>query len=168
MTMPPWLRSAALTLHVATSVGLLGAVAVFLALALPGLGASDGSPLGIGYIAMDFIARVVVLPLAIAALVLGCVQSLGTAWGLLRHYWVIAKLAITAFATVVLLIQMPAIRAMAVAAADGTVVAPDLRPAQWSLTVHAGAGLAILVVALVLSIYKPRGMTGYGRRPAAA
>ncbi|WP_344500008.1 hypothetical protein [Dactylosporangium maewongense] len=34
--------------------------------------------------------------------------------------------------------------------------------------VHAGAGLLLLIVATVLSVYKPRGITGFGLRRAAA
>jgi len=30
--------------------------------------------------------------------------------------------------------------------------------------VHAGGGLLVLLVPMILSVYKPRGMTRYGRR----
>lgn len=45
-------------------------------------------------------------PFSLAALLTGVVQSVGTAWGLLRHYWVIAKLLITVLATLLLLVHM--------------------------------------------------------------
>jgi hypothetical protein len=46
------------------------------------------------------------------------VMSLGTAWGLFRHYWVLFKLAINVFATVILLEYMQTFRHMAAVAAD--------------------------------------------------
>lgn len=48
----------------------------------------------------------VIVPFSVACLLTGLVQSLGTVWGLLRHYWVIAKLLITVAATVLLLVHM--------------------------------------------------------------
>jgi hypothetical protein len=42
----------------------------------------------------------------------------------------------------------------------------DLR--TLSPVVHAAAAVALLVTALVLSVYKPRGLTGYGQRHATA
>ena len=52
-------------------------------------------------------------------------MSLGTTWGLFRYYWVVLKLGITAFATVILLIYMGTFRQMAGVAADPVV---DLAP----------------------------------------
>jgi hypothetical protein len=40
----------------------------------------------------------------------------------------------------------------------------DLREARISLVAHAGGGLLVLLVPATLSVYKPRGMTRYGRR----
>jgi len=39
--------------------------------------------------------------MSLAALATGLVQSLGTEWGLLRYYWVLGKLFLTIFATIV-------------------------------------------------------------------
>ena len=51
-------------------------------------------------------------------LLTGLVVSLGTAWGLVRHYWVLFKLLIAAFCTIVLLMYMATFRSMADVAAD--------------------------------------------------
>jgi hypothetical protein len=40
----------------------------------------------------------------------------------------------------------------------------DLRAAGIELAVHAAGGLLVLLVPAALSIYKPRGLTPYGRR----
>lgn len=58
------------------------------------------------YLAMEVTGWYVIVPLAFAALLTGLVQSLGTTWGLFRHYWVLAKLALTALATLLLLLHM--------------------------------------------------------------
>jgi hypothetical protein len=48
----------------------------------------------------------VLVPLSLASLLTGLVQSLGTPWGLFRHYWVLFKLLINVLATIVLLMYM--------------------------------------------------------------
>lgn len=161
--MPPALRRLALTAHVTASVGWLGSVAVFLALAVTGLTRDDAEMVRAAYLAMDVAADVVV-PLALASLATGLVQSLGTHWGLVRHYWVVVKLVVTVVAVVVLLLQVGSIDHVAGLAAHTTFGETDAHDARVSLAVHAGAGLLVLLVPLVLSIYKPRGLTRYGRR----
>lgn len=156
-------RKVLLTLHVSTSVGLLGAIAAFLALAIAGIAARDASRVQTVYVAMDLIARTVVTPLAVAALATGILQGLGTPWGLFRHYWVLIKLLATTFATAVLLAKLPLI---ATAARMATAGAPerDLRDVGLQLLVHASGGLTVLMLPMVLSIYKPRGLTRHGAR----
>jgi hypothetical protein len=44
---------------------------------------------------MDLIGRWVLVPLSLGALASGIVQSIGTKWGLVRHYWVLVKLLLT-------------------------------------------------------------------------
>ena len=162
--MPPRLGKAMLVAHVATSVAALGAVAGFLALAVAGLTSQDAQTMRAAYVAMDVIARSVIVPLIVAALVTGLVQSLGTKWGLFRHYWVLAKLLLTLFVGVVLLQQMETIGFMARVAQEMTLSGVDHRALRWSLAIHAGGGLLALLVPVALSLYKPRGMTRYGRR----
>lgn len=162
MTMAPQLRRAALLAHVVSSVGWLGAVLVFLAMALIGLFSRDALTVRGAYLVMEQAAWFVLVPLAVASLVTGIVQSLGTTWGLFRHYWVVFKLAITVLATVVLLAYMQTFELMARVAADpgadlGTVRSP-------SPALHAGAALLVLGAATVLAVYKPRGLTRYGWR----
>jgi hypothetical protein len=164
MTMASPLRKFALTLHITSSVGLLGAVAGFLVLAIAGLTGQDARIVRAAYLAMELIARFVIVPLAIASLVTGVVQSLGTPWGLFRHYWVLVKLLLTAFATSVLLLKMELIGYVAGVAAEMTLSSADLRAARTELVVHASGGLVVLLIPMALSVYKPRGMTQYGWR----
>src|SRR5579859_3737107 len=117
MTMTPGLRKLGLTAHVVSSVGWLGAVAAFLALALLGLTGRDGPSVRAAYLAMDRVTWLVIVPFCLASLVTGIVQSLGSPWGLLRHYWVVLKLGLTLLGTGLLLLHTQVIaRAANVAA----------------------------------------------------
>ncbi len=162
MTMAPRLRKLALTAHVVSSVGWLGTVVGFLAIAVVGLTSQDAQTVRGAYLVMEPAARIVLIPLAFASLLTGLVHSLGTPWGLVRHYWVLFKLVINVFATVVLLLYIETFRVMARVAADPNADLGAVRNASPAL--HAGAALLLLLVATTLSIYKPKGVTPYGQR----
>ena len=164
MTMTNGVRKFALTAHVTSSVGLLGSIAAFLALAVAGLTSQDVPTVCAAYLAMELIARFVIVPLAFASLLTGLIQSLGTPWGLFRYYWVAVKLVLTVFAASVLLAKMELIGYAARLAAEMTLSRSDLRAAGIQLAVHAAGGLLLLLVPAVLSVYKPQGMTRCGRR----
>jgi len=148
--------------HVASSVGWLGAVAAFLAVAVIGLTSNDAATVRGAYLVMEPAARYVLVPLALASLLSGLIQSLGTAWGLFRHYWVLFKLLINAFATLVLLMYLQTFAAMAEVAADPSVDLDAVR--KVSPVQHAALAMVLLLVTTVLAVYKPRGMTRYGQR----
>ena len=160
MIMPPRVRRIALVVHVACSVATIGAVAAFLALALAGL---DGERQPAAYIAMEVVAWCVVLPLVFGALLSGLIQALGTQWGLFRHWWVLVKLIVTLTVALVLLLQLELISNLAAAAAAGRLSTIETA-LRWSPVVHAGAGLLVLLIPVVLSLYKPSGLTRYGWR----
>jgi hypothetical protein len=162
MTMTPGLRKLALTTHVVSSVGWLGAVVVFLALALIGLTSQDAPTVRGAYLVMEPAAWFVLVPLAFASLLTGLVHALGTTWGLFRHYWVVFKLGINVFATFVLLTYMQTFRSMADAAADPNADLDAIR--NGSPVSHAALALLLLLAATILAVYKPRGMTRYGQR----
>ena len=165
MTMEPGLRKFALTAHVTCSVGWLGAVATFIALAVTGLASQDAQTVRAVYLAMEATGWFVLVPLSFASLGTGLVQSLGTQWGLFRHYWVLFKLLINAFATIVLLLYMQTLDHFAAVAADASLPADDrglLRSP--SPLLHASVALVLLLVATTLAVYKPQGVTPYGQR----
>ena len=118
---------------------------------------------------MKVTAWSVIVPLCIASFATGLVESLATPWGLFRHYWVVAKLVLTLLVTVVLMAHTRPIGVLALAAVHGRLRdVPDLRV---QLLVDATAALFVLLVATVLAVYKPRGLTRYGWRkqyPAAS
>ncbi len=169
MTTRPGLRKFALTTHVISSVGWLGAVAVFLALSVVGQTSDDPDRVRAAYIAMESIGWLVLVPLSFASLVTGLIQSLGTKWGLFRHYWVLAKLLINVVATVVLVLYMGTLDHLAGLASATTTSGDIFRGLRNpSPVLHAGIGLLLLLVAAGLSVYKPRGTTRYGQRRQSA
>jgi uncharacterized membrane protein len=162
MAMTPRVRKLALTAHVASSVGWLGAVAVFLALAVVGLTSQDAETVRGAYRVMEPAAWYVLVPLAFASLVTGLAQALGTSWGLFQHYWVLFKLLINVVATIVLLVYTETLSSLADVAADSSADLGMVRNA--SPLLHAVLALLLLLVATTLAVYKPRGMTRYGQR----
>jgi hypothetical protein len=164
MTMKPGLRKFALTAHVASSVGWLGAVVTYLVLAVPTLTSQDVQLVRAAHLAMDPLTRYVIVPLALASLLTGVVQSLGTPWGLIRHYWVLTKLLLTVIATLLLLQYTRSLSSLADIAADPTSSIAALRELGKSPVLHASVGLLVLLVTTILSVFKPRGMTLYGWR----
>src|SRR5262245_36188975 len=163
-TMSPGLRKFALTLHIVAAVGWLGAVVAYLAVAIAGLASRDAELARGAYLSLDVIARFVIVPFSLATLVAGVVESLGTPWGLFRYWWVAVKFALTVVATAILLQHLPTIARMAEVAREGTWSPDGYLPQRTQLIVHAGGGLLVLLAATVLSVYKPWGLTPYGRR----
>ena len=165
MSMGPRLRKLALTVHLTFSVGWIGAVMAYLALVIAAMGARDENRLRAAWIAMEVTGWFAIVPLALLSLLTGLVMALGTRWGLFRHYWVVTSVLLTILANGVLLGHMPAVSRVAALAAgtrSGEVAA--LRGGLRSELLHAGVGLMVLLVVQVLNVYKPAGMTAFGRR----
>ncbi len=162
MSMPPRLRKPLLIVHVFSSVGWAGAVVGFLALAVVGLASPDIALVRAVDLAAEAITRFAIVPLALASLLSGIVQSLGTPWGLLRHYWVLYRLALNIIAVVIVLLYSQTLDSFKALAAQPGASLAELRAPTFVL--HATLALLVLLVATVLAVYKPRGMTRYGQR----
>jgi hypothetical protein len=158
----PW-RKAILAVHLTVSIGWIGAIAGYLALDVAATSSSDAATLRAAYLAMWWIVGGVIVPLAAASVLTGLLVSLGTKWGLLRHWWVVVSLALTLFATGVLVVETQTIAANASVAADPSATDDELR-ALGSTLVHSVGGLLVLLAVLVLNVYKPAGLTPYGWR----
>lgn len=159
MIMSPSIRKFALTTHVTASVGWLGAVAGFLALALAVQGGYDPSLLRGLYLAMWLTGWYVIVPLCLASLLTGLVMSLGTKWGLFRHYWVTVKFLLTAISALILFGFTQTLSYLGVLAADTT---PSVAEFNQSPVSHSVGGLVVLLIITALSIYKPWGKTPLG------
>lgn len=167
--MSPAVRKLALTAHVTSSVGWLGAVVGFLALAIAAITTDDVERLRGAYLTMEVVGWFVLVPLSVASLITGLVQSLGTRWGLFRHYWVVIKLLINVVATGVLLLYVQTLGEFAGVARETPLSSAALETLRDpSAILHAGAALLLLIVATTLSVYKPKGLTKYGQRKERA
>lgn len=166
MKMTPVVRKVALTAHVTASVSWLGAVACFLALSIAGLTSRNVEIVHGAYLAMNMIGESIIIPLSLAALLTGIVQSLGTDWGLFRHYWVLVKLVLALGSTALLLRHQYSAVAEAARLVstfkDGTL--PRLNGLGKQLVFDAGLAVFVLFGITALSVFKPWGRTRYGRR----
>lgn len=147
----PW-RNLLLSLHIAASVGVLGADLVLLALGVAGLNGLD--PLAI-YPAAAMAAAWLIAPLAFLTLATGLALALLTPWRLFRHWWVTAKLAIVLVLTgAVLFVLVPSLAEMADAVTGPT--GATLTTAQrLPLVLAPAAATTLLIIALLLAVFKP-------------
>ena len=163
MTLSPPARRLVLATPLAVSVGWLGAVAAYIPLDLAAASSDDEATLRAAYLAMDMIARNAIVPLAVAALLTGVVISLGTRWGLVRHWWTLISLLLSTLATGILVLETRVIGEMARFAAEPSTSAEAVRGLGNTLP-HSIGGMLVLGVVLVLNVYKPSGLTPYGWR----
>jgi hypothetical protein len=159
--MAPAVRKFALTVHLTCSVGWIGAVLVYLGLGVAAVTSADTQTVRSAWIAMDLAGWWVIVPLAVTASITGLVMSLGTHWGLFRHYWVLISLGLTVLCTIVLVLHMPTVSSMSSMAQ--TAEGAELRALGGDLF-HPGVGLLLLLAITVLNVYKPAGLTPYGWR----
>ena len=144
----------ALTGHVLGSVGWFG-VAVVVAFGGITATATTDPTLSMALYRAMHASLWVSIPTGAIAVGTGVVLSLGTAWGLVRHWWVVAKIAISVAVIVTDAVVISS--ATASAASTGTVSSP--------LRDGTVAHCIVLAIATGLSIFKPKGRTrrGVGR-----
>ena len=166
--MTPALRKLTITAHVTFSVGWLGAVAAFLVLGIAGLTSHDAEVVRGAYLSMDLISRFVIIPMCFGALATGLLQALGTPWGLFRYYWILVKFGLAIFVTIALLVHQFVVVAEAAKRISGvaseTLFGADLGPLKTELVRAPSLAIVLLLVATTLGVYKPWGLTRYGRR----
>ena len=160
--MTPFFRKLNLTAHISFSIGWLGAVAGFLALAIAGLISENVLTVRSSYIAMELIGWFIIVPFSISALITGIAQSLGTTWGLFRHYWILVKFILTIVTIIILFVHMQPINNMANIVSSSALSDSDYRGLRIQLIADAGAALLVLLIITALSVYKPWGRTPFG------
>lgn len=156
-------RKLMLAVHLTCSVGWLGAIVAYVVLDLTVATSVDPNAVRAAWIGMGLITFSVIVPFAIASLITGVTMSLGTKWGLFRHWWVVISLGLTLFALLVLLTETGVIAHSAEVAADARASAADILALPPTLP-HSIGGLLVLALVQILNVYKPRGLTPYGWR----
>ncbi|MGA5560085.1 DUF2269 domain-containing protein [Streptomyces platensis] len=152
-------RRAVLVLHLAVSVSWLGLTLGLLTLGVTGYTTGSPEMATVAYRAMKIFGDWLVLPLAFASLVSGLVLSLGTAWGLARHRWVVVKFWLTLITVLLSVFSLrPGINHLAAEAAAGTPVA-DI-----SLVIAPSVATATYLFITAISVLKPWGLTTRGSR----
>jgi hypothetical protein len=145
-------RRALLIAHVLTSVGWFGVAVTVAFCAVVGSSRDD-----IAFSEVIGATLWLSVPLGLASAVTGVVLGLTTRWGLLRHWWVVAKQAITiAVILTDVLVIGPAIARDIEAGSVGEIPGPVY------------AHCIVLAIATVLSVWKPRARTPLERRPRSA
>lgn len=156
--MKPGLLKAFLISHITVSVGWLGAVAVFLSLAITSILSKNVQAVNAACMAMEISAWFIILPFCIASLVTGIIQALITKWGLLNHYWIIVKLILTLGSTILLILHLKPIGQLAGIVSDPPVI-NGYSGLQIQMVADSGAALLVLLTMITISIYKPWGKT---------
>jgi hypothetical protein len=165
--MKPRSRKVALIVHISFSVGWLGAVLPYLALSIVGLTSHDPHTVSGAYLSMKLIGWSVIVPLSLAALLSGLVESLGTQWGLVRHWWILIKFVLTIFATFVLLRHMQKVSVVANMAPQSSLSDAGFHAFRFQLFIHPAGGLLVLLGITAISVFKPWGLTPFaGQRIA--
>ncbi len=164
MTMTPRLSKFVLTSHITFSVGWLGAVAVFLALAITGVTSNDSQLARAAYLAMELSGWFVIVPFCFASLLTGLIQSLGTKWGLFKHYWIVVKLLLTIAVTILLLLHMQPISYLVGIAEKTAFSNTEQAGLRIQLIADAGGALLVLLATTTISVYKPWGKIQYRLR----
>ncbi|WP_216823408.1 hypothetical protein [Niastella vici] len=162
MTFSPFFRKLTLTTHITFSIGWVGAVASFLAIAIAGLVSQNAQMARSLYLALELVGWYVIVPFCLASLLTGLVESLGTPWGFFRYYWIVVKLFLTIAATVVLLVHMQLVSHIANTALLTTFQVEGFRSLRIQFVADAGAALLVLLAITAISVYKPWGRTRYG------
>jgi Predicted integral membrane protein (DUF2269) len=153
----PRARRALLSAHIVISVGLLGDVAGFIAVAIRAAGTDDPEVARASYDILAMFSTFFGIPLSFGALLTGIALGRGTKWGVVRYPWTTAKLLL--ILTVVLMgafVLGPSVEQMR--DGSGGVEGRILLGALWDLVA--------LGSATVLSVFKPgRERQGVARRP---
>ena len=145
--MRPRARRALLTVHIIAGVGLLGDVAAVLAVNVRAATTDDPQLAAASYELLGMFTVLFGIPLSLAALATGVLLGFSTKWGVLRHAWVAAKLALLLGVILVgALVLGPGTEAMRTGAGG----------AQARLIAGSAYDVVALALATGLSVFKPR------------
>lgn len=158
-------RQAVLVLHIVSTVGWIGVDLALLPLVLTGLTADDGPTAAAAYRAVAVLVPWTVPAMSLLIVTTGVLLGLGTKWGLVRYWWVAAKLVISLILTTLVFVALlPGVTSLEVTeATTGDEVRAAFDDPAMFLYPPVVSGL-LLTTSVVLSVVKPWGRR---RREAA-
>lgn len=145
-------RKTIVVIHVIASVALLGEVWGLVALNLYATTTADRELAHAAYRLMEVLVFAGGIPLSMIALISGIVLAVGSHWGLVRHYWVFAKLLLL---IAVILVGMFLFQPLAMASAFEAGTQTETQ--QWRQVAVVATQVIMLVTATALSVFKPKG-----------
>jgi len=157
LRLSPRTRKLVLLVHIAAAGAWLGLDVVLGVLVITALGSSD--PTGAGAAAAS-IAAFATWPLAVVGLVTlasGVLLGLATKYGLVRYWWVLAKLLINVVLVVlVMLVLTPGVTALGTAGRDA-LAAGGAPAVTTTLLFPPIVSSTAVVIAMTLAVFKPWG-----------
>lgn len=170
--LPQPLRKAILVVHVAASVGWLGLSLGLLTLAATAVTTSDPALLRGSYLAAGRFGEVLFAPVSLTAFTTGVVLALGTKWGLVRHWWVLAKFVLTLVPVILTFLSLrPSLAMVAEAAStmtDAALAGFANSADAINLVVAPSVASTMYLTSTILSVVKPWGRTPWSRQPRRA
>lgn len=147
-------HKAALTAHVLSSVGWFGIAVLVAFCAITASSAGDPDYADALYRVVET-APWLSVPVGLLAAATGVLLSLGTTYGLVRYWWVVAKIVIAVAVIVTDPLVLAATARDALAGNSDGVIQPAI------------AHCVMLAIATILSVFKPFGRTPWGKRVLA-
>jgi hypothetical protein len=160
--LPPRSRKVVLLVHIIASVALVGEVWGLVLLNLSATLTDDAELAHAAYLLMAPLVFAGGIPLSFISLISGIVLGLGSRWGVLRHFWVVAKLVLL-IATVLVGALLSTPEDLAAAMSGG---ATPGAARQWGQVAAVGGQLFMLLTATALSVFKPRVRSRSSGKPA--
>jgi len=163
-------RQPLLVAHIGFSAGWIGLNTALLTLGVVALATSQPATLRAIYVALGWLGISLIAPFSIGSLGTGILIALRGRWGLLRYWWVTVKFIIAIGVTIGanLLLDLRLQSAANRVTAGGTLTASSVGVARYVAVVLPVIQTVLLLTALVLSIYRPWGLTSIGERRRAA
>jgi hypothetical protein len=159
-------RKLVLTLHVGSSVGWLGAAIAMTVLLVAGLVTGNPALRHSAFTFMHVYDLAVMIPLGYLALITGVLLSVGTNWGLLKHWWIVVKLVLTVAVLVFAGVFTSGWVLEAVARTAEDPMA-DLGTLAVQLVANVVAFNVVFWTNTTVSVFKPWGLTPRGQHKLA-
>lgn len=167
----PW-RKIVLVLHLISGIGWMGLDIALLVLAVTALRTTDAEVVYSSYRAIAIAFPGPVLVLSFGMVLTGILLGWGTHWGLLRSWWVVIKLVISlimlALVNFSLTPTLTSIPAMLSSGLSAEALRASLGELPNTLLFPPVVSFLMLATAVILSVFKPWGLTPWTPDPARA